>query len=697
MGPQMATDPISIQQLRNASEDAKDLERFVNDDAAALISTRLGGLKPNYAKLLADRNADFQQFLLKSGYEELGEYGPGLNIVRRNQVFRKGGEFYRAAASLGLPYTTTGVWAAESSKFVAVGDAVLRQELATVVGGEGGSDKVSHLTVGGATTSVGDALRAIDTSVTASQLQSLDTFSVDMHFGILRGLGWNIAETPYVENVTAATVAVAAGARAIPVSNAAGFVAPQLIVYRGADTFYYTAVIDSIAGNTLNLRGPTEVAISQGGVVANAYRDDAHPNQYGAKAIADGTLRGLNYAESIVAVQRNYQEFTKYGAGTVAGDSSFDYANPGAQDVANRAAKITAPGSSDGAFSPPISLPAGTYRVSVPVRIVGTAQLLLQETTKEGQQLVVASASESGNNWIKLFSLIVSIRPGSSLSLFVLNGGTTAASFSVGRISYFRIDGRSPSFDRGTIVLFGDSWINGGYITERLRERLPNARIIQSGQGGDTMEILLSRFAADVAPHRPDWVFVMAGTNDAYQMYSAKKLETDALVLKSRIKGIGARSVFWNSSVCNKDYSGGDRLTGSRQYAIQIDYCDQVSSVDWQGAQQRTCIISVVPGRTIGVGETVVLGVVPKPVTKSVRLRSSIGSSAGMTISLGYGPTMDTTTLTGSVSWDSAAAANDRIAIKTDEFPAFAILTARNDAGGAVNLSLVADIAYYID
>lgn len=696
MGAPMSIEPISLLQLRNASEDAQDLQRYINDDVPALVQTRIGGLKPNWAKVISDANASFQQFLLNSGYEELGDYGPGLNIARRNQIFRKDGEFYRAAASLNLPYTTTGVWLDESSKFVAVGDAALRQELASVTNG-GGSDMISHLTEGGVASTVGDALRAIDTSVTASQLQSLDTFSVDMHFGILRGLGWNAAETPYTETVTATTAVVAAGARSIPVSNAAGFVAPQLIAYRGADTLYYTAVIDSISGSILNLRGPIEVAISQGGLVANAYRDDAHPNQYGAKAIADGTLRGLNYAESIVAVQRNYQEFTKYGSGTVGGDTSFDYTNPGAQGVANRAAMITAPGASDGAFSPPISLPAGTYRVSVPVRIVGTAHLLLQETTKEGQQLVVATASESGNNWIKLFSLIVSIRPGSSLSLFVLNGGTTAASFSVGRVSYFRIDGRSPSFDRGTIVLFGDSWINGGYITERLRERLPNAKIIQSGQGGDTMEILLSRFAADVAPHRPDWVFVMAGTNDVYQTYTAKKYETDALVLKSRIKGIGARSLFWNCSVCYKDYSGGDRLTGSRQLAIQVDYGDQAPSVDWQGAQQRTCTISVIPAIAIPAGETVVLGVIPKPVTKSVRLRSSIGSTAGVVISLGYGTTMDSTALTGVVWWDSGAAANDRIAVKADEFPAFAILTARNDSGGAVNLSLVADIAYYID
>ncbi|WP_234704873.1 hypothetical protein, partial [Achromobacter marplatensis] len=85
----MATDPISLQQLRNASEDAQDLERYINDDVPALIQTRLGGQKPNYVKFLADSDAEFQQFLLSSGYQDLGDYAAGLTISTRNQIFRK--------------------------------------------------------------------------------------------------------------------------------------------------------------------------------------------------------------------------------------------------------------------------------------------------------------------------------------------------------------------------------------------------------------------------------------------------------------------------------------------------------------------------------------------------------------------------------------------------------------------------------
>jgi hypothetical protein len=148
MGAQMATDPISLQQLRNASEDAQDLEHYVNDDVPALIQTRIGGQKPNYVKFLSDSAEEFQLFLLSSGYQDLGDYAPGIEITSRNQVFRKDGELWRSAAALDLPYITTGEWATEDDNFVSVGDAALRQELANVSGALGGAALVGYKAAG---------------------------------------------------------------------------------------------------------------------------------------------------------------------------------------------------------------------------------------------------------------------------------------------------------------------------------------------------------------------------------------------------------------------------------------------------------------------------------------------------------------------------------------------------------------------
>jgi len=65
-----------------------------------------------------------------SQYAILGAYAAGLNFTAQNQVFSYLGEFYAPGPAITLPYTTTGVGAAEIANFRSVGDAVLRQDLA---------------------------------------------------------------------------------------------------------------------------------------------------------------------------------------------------------------------------------------------------------------------------------------------------------------------------------------------------------------------------------------------------------------------------------------------------------------------------------------------------------------------------------------------------------------------------------------
>ncbi|HBR0881337.1 TPA: hypothetical protein L9K38_002907 [Klebsiella pneumoniae] len=82
----------------------------------------------------ADKEARFQQFLLTSGYQFLGDYENGpYTITELNQVIRYQGELWRLNASTTPPYTTTGInstsWAVDVTHLVSVGDANLRQEL----------------------------------------------------------------------------------------------------------------------------------------------------------------------------------------------------------------------------------------------------------------------------------------------------------------------------------------------------------------------------------------------------------------------------------------------------------------------------------------------------------------------------------------------------------------------------------------
>lgn len=78
------------------------IDQFEDDAAAALVA----------------QNAAFQGFLNSLGRVDKGTYAAGIVLNTRSDVFYRSGFYYRAAPGTVLPYTTTGVWASESSKFV---------------------------------------------------------------------------------------------------------------------------------------------------------------------------------------------------------------------------------------------------------------------------------------------------------------------------------------------------------------------------------------------------------------------------------------------------------------------------------------------------------------------------------------------------------------------------------------------------
>lgn len=118
--------PIGSKDPRDLYDNAENLDEAVNTRTAESWDDRFGVARKTWYGM----EQDFQQFLIDSGYVNVGDYGPGLEITERNQIFWRDGELYRAGAVLELPYTTTGDWGAEEGLFVAVGDQALRQQLA---------------------------------------------------------------------------------------------------------------------------------------------------------------------------------------------------------------------------------------------------------------------------------------------------------------------------------------------------------------------------------------------------------------------------------------------------------------------------------------------------------------------------------------------------------------------------------------
>ncbi|MGC5620419.1 hypothetical protein [Enterococcus faecalis] len=132
--------PVPSTDPRDLLDNTQALDGLVNGalpaypDRKRVARKSWAGMEADFAAAQGDKEQRFQAFLLASGYVDLGDYAAGLVLAERNQVFRREGELYRAAAALELPYTLTGDWAVDGPQFVSVGDAVLRQDLSQDAG-----------------------------------------------------------------------------------------------------------------------------------------------------------------------------------------------------------------------------------------------------------------------------------------------------------------------------------------------------------------------------------------------------------------------------------------------------------------------------------------------------------------------------------------------------------------------------------
>lgn len=114
-------------------------QRLTNTGRNHQFQNQMQQQADDWLSQLNQQESDFQQFLLNSGYQFLGDYENGpYTISARNQIIRYQNEFWRLNAATNPPYTTTGInstsWTTDVTHLVSVGDATLRQELASSSG-----------------------------------------------------------------------------------------------------------------------------------------------------------------------------------------------------------------------------------------------------------------------------------------------------------------------------------------------------------------------------------------------------------------------------------------------------------------------------------------------------------------------------------------------------------------------------------
>lgn len=164
--------PVPSADAKDRYDNSQTLDELVNGPGDS-YRNRLGVSLKSMVGITHDLEAAIQA----AGYAFLGDYDDGpLTITLQNQVFSKGGEFWRAKASLDLPYTTAQNWALDIDRFVSVGDAYLRQLLAS----SEGSTYVTHTQLGGISRTLQNKLEGLVTPEDfASQAAAMQAMFTD--------------------------------------------------------------------------------------------------------------------------------------------------------------------------------------------------------------------------------------------------------------------------------------------------------------------------------------------------------------------------------------------------------------------------------------------------------------------------------------------------------------------------------------
>lgn len=126
------TDRFGVQRLTNSGRNKQFQD--AQNQRESYFNEQITQQADDWLNQFNQQNEDFQQFLLNSGYQFLGDYDGGpYTITAINQVIRYQNEFWRLNAGTNPPYTTTGInsasWTTDVTHLVSVGDANLRQEL----------------------------------------------------------------------------------------------------------------------------------------------------------------------------------------------------------------------------------------------------------------------------------------------------------------------------------------------------------------------------------------------------------------------------------------------------------------------------------------------------------------------------------------------------------------------------------------
>lgn len=653
-------------------------------------------------------------YLIDQSYESVYlTYSAGVVVERQTQLVQRAGELYRVMNASDIPLTLTGTWAADAPKLQAVGDAALRQALASSTGATFVHRGSSTVDADLAALEVSDAAQNVQLQENTDALAGigrvfsnvLDPAVIDLHFGTLCGVGWGGASEPGMIVSTTTTASVTPSSFDIPVASSSTFFVDQIICWLASDSQYYTGVIKQInAGPTLRIDRPAGVAIAAGAPVYNFNRDDAHANTFGFSAIADDALRQLGAKRiSFVEYQgKNGSIWSPILGATLVSQTASAYTNPGGGPVDERSISVDSSTVNAGAASSWVSLSGGDKVANVVVNpgvrsggFTGAVDIAIWEKLADGTELQIASDPLIVSyGAIRSRDISFTVRPGSMVQVRITSPNSGPWTFYLGPITFYGLRGFLGSLNRGRHVLLGDSWFAGGDLYNRLVARLPKATIINKGVSGNKASDLLARFATDVATQNPDFVWIMIGTNDYYANVSPALFEQQILQLRRLIQSLGAQPIFFTASVgaIAPTAGGGDQLVKSRSYALNVRYHAQSLQPDGAGTVARSA--NFYARATISASSSQIIGVIPGMTRLPALVRFLHQSVAGLQLSIEYCAAADGTGAVDVATYTGVGPFKDQPTTRSNTELRFVVLRATNPTGSSITASIIADICW---
>lgn len=416
---------------------------------------------------------------------------------------------------------------------------------------------------------------------------NLNPAFIDLHFGTLSGVGWYPTEPGGIVEATAKDQ-VPAGAFTIPVSNTAGFSRGQLACYEAEDKTFYPVVIKAVTdGASLQIDRPLPSPIAAGGKVYNFYNNDAHANKMGFSCVADDALRQLS-ARPILRQAAQFKVASGWApinGAQVQPVPTVGYGDVGGHmdDGLGIAVHVQVAGGGV-ASKPEVMLYENmvTNVVINPGTQAGKQSAVLDisvvELRKTGEVIEVAKVRVNRDNTIISQDIPYTVVAGSKVRVKVTVPTSGDAVFYPGSITNYHALAPAEDYNHGKHVLFGDSWFaSGGDFHYRLIARLSKAEVVSKGIVGNRSDQLVARFFKDVAEEKPDYVWIMVGTNDYYHDMPNQLFQAQIAYLLSYIQSIGAKPIFFNPTVgAIVPGTNINQLLKSRSYALNTLYVPSV-------------------------------------------------------------------------------------------------------------------------